>query len=104
MTEIIGNYNNFHKSLKKLNPLICYAVKANFNKEIIKMLGKIGSGADVVSKGELKLALDSGISPKKIVFSGVGKTKEEIIYALRKKFFKSMLNLKKNLKKLITWQ
>ena len=86
-SEIIENYNNFHKSLKKLNPLICYAVKANFNKEIIKMLGKIGSGADVVSKGELKLALDAGINPSKIVFSGVGKTKEEIIYALRKKIF-----------------
>ena len=85
--EIKENYNNFQKYLKKLNPLICYAVKANFNKEIIKMLGKLGSGADVVSKGELKLALDSGISPNKIVFSGVGKTKEEIIYALKKKIF-----------------
>ena len=54
------------------------------------MLGKSGSGADVVSKGELKLALDAGIDPSKIVFSGVGKTKEEIIYALKKKIFKLM--------------
>ena len=69
------------------------------------MLGKLGSGADVVSKGELKLALDAGINPSKIVFSGVGKkTKEEIIYALRKKFFKLMWNLKKNLMKLMTWR
>lgn len=85
--EIKQNYKNFEMSLKKFNPLICYAVKANFNKEIIKILGKLGSGADVVSKGELQLALSSGIRPDKIVFSGVGKTKEEISYALKKNIF-----------------
>ncbi len=69
--------------LNKINdPLICYAVKANANKHILKELKKRGAGADVVSVGELKLAISAGIPPAKIVFSGVGKTREEITYAL----------------------
>ena len=62
-----------------MSPLICYAVKANFNKNIIKLLAMNGSGADVVSVGELKHCLKNGIDSNKIVFSGVGKTNEEII-------------------------
>lgn len=63
--------------------LICYAIKANNNKDVLKLLKKLGSGADVVSGGELKLALKAGIHPSKIVFSGVGKTDEEIEMALK---------------------
>lgn len=80
------NYNYFIKSAKKEkipNPLVCYAVKANANLEVLKALQKLGSGADIVSVGELKEAIKAGISPQKIVFSGVGKTAEEIRFALR---------------------
>lgn len=66
-----------------INPLVCFAMKSNPNKELVKILGSLGSGADIVSGGELKRALEAGISPEKIVFSGVGKTEEEILYALR---------------------
>jgi diaminopimelate decarboxylase len=79
-------YNYFIKSAKKEkipSPLICYAVKANANIEVLKNLQKLGSGADIVSGGELKRAIAAGISPQKIVFSGVGKTAEEIRFALR---------------------
>ncbi len=87
LNEIKDNFETFKNSLQNFSPLICYAVKANFNKNILSLLGQLGCGADVVSKGELKLALDSGIKPGKIVFSGVGKTKEEIVYAIKKNIF-----------------
>lgn len=64
------------------NALICYAVKANSNPAIIRCLGEAGFGADVTSGGELFLALHAGISPQKIIFSGVGKTMPEIHAAL----------------------
>lgn len=64
------------------DPLICFALKSNSNAEIIKTLASLGSGADVVSGGELKRALASGIPASKIVFSGVGKTTEELEFAL----------------------
>lgn len=66
-----------------INPLVCFAMKSNPNKELVKILGQLGSGADIVSGGELKRALEAGIAPEKIVFSGVGKTEEEILYALK---------------------
>lgn len=66
-----------------INPLVCFAMKSNPNKELVKILGSLGSGADIVSGGELKRALEAGISPDKIVFSGVGKTEEEILFALK---------------------
>ena len=65
------------------SPLICFALKANANKEVLKNLAQLGSGADVVSVGELKLALKAGIAPEKIVFSGVAKTAAEIEFALK---------------------
>ena len=83
--KIRENINIFNKNFKSINPLICFAVKANPNKSILREIGKLGLGADVVSIGELMKALSSGIKPKKIVFSGVGKTREEINYAINKK-------------------
>lgn len=62
--------------------LICYAVKANANPAILRLLGQIGTGADVTSGGELFLALHAGIEPQKIIFSGVGKRSDEIAAAL----------------------
>ncbi len=82
--QIKENIKIVRSSLRKSNPLICYAVKANSNLEIIKKLKKNNIGADVVSIGELKLVLKAGINPKKIVFSGVGKTEEEIKFAIQK--------------------
>lgn len=63
--------------------LICYAVKANSSLSILNLMAKLGSGFDVVSQGELQRVLTAGGDPKKIVFSGVGKTDEEIAYALK---------------------
>ena len=83
--QIKKNYLNFAKIFKKINPLICFATKANTNLTIMRILGKLGSGADVVSGGELLKALKAGIKPNKIVFSGVGKTEEELKLAIKKK-------------------
>ncbi len=76
---------DFKNTFSEVNPLVCYAVKANYNLSILRVLREAGSGAEVGSKGELFRALKAGITPKKIVMSGVGKTKEDIIYALKKK-------------------
>jgi|TARA_B110000444_G_scaffold52854_1_gene48760 diaminopimelate decarboxylase len=83
--QIRENYLKLAKSFKSTNPLICFATKANTNLSIIKILGKLGAGADVVSGGELLKALKAGIKPNKIVFSGVGKTEEELKLAIQKK-------------------
>ncbi len=76
------NILKFQKNFKKINPLICFAVKANNNNKILNEIGKLGLGADVVSKGELMAAIKAKINRKKIVFSGVGKTYEEIEFAV----------------------
>ncbi len=78
------NINNFKKSFRSFSPLICFAIKSNTNISLIKEIKKFGLGADVVSMGELMLAIKAGINPKKIVFSGVGKTFEDINYAIDK--------------------
>ena len=83
--KIKENVENFRENFKAINPLICFAVKANPNGTLLKEIGKLGLGADVVSIGELMKALKSNIKPNKIVFSGVGKTTEEIDYAIKKK-------------------
>ena len=85
--KIRENIINFNNNFKKIKPLICFSVKANPNKAILREICNLGLGADVVSIGELMTALKSGIKPSKIVFSGVGKTFEEIDYALKKKIF-----------------
>tara|TARA_B100000029_G_scaffold466220_1_gene501554 strand:- start:1060 stop:2280 length:1221 start_codon:yes stop_codon:yes gene_type:complete len=82
ITQIKKNFNKLKESFSKIKPLICYAVKANFNKKIIKTLSGLGAGMDVVSDGELRLSLNNGVDRKKIVFSGVGKTEREIKYAI----------------------
>ena len=79
------NINNFQKNFRSFSPLICFAVKSNTNVNLIREIKKFGLGADVVSKGELMMALKAGVSPKKIVFSGVGKSSEEINFAVEKK-------------------
>ena len=81
------HFHVFHEALAELNPLICYAVKANTSLAILQTLAKLGAGADVVSGGEIYASLKAGIKPEKIVFSGVGKTAEEIKYALEQGIF-----------------
>ncbi len=83
-SNIEQNYRSFYNNFKSAKPLICFSVKANSNIQILKILRKLGSGADVVSGGELLKVLKSGIRPDKIVFSGVGKTEEEIRLAIKK--------------------
>ena len=69
-----NNIKKFKDSFKSFSPLICFAIKSNTNLNLIKEIKKFGLGADVVSIGELMLAIKAGIKPEKIVFSGVGKT------------------------------
>jgi diaminopimelate decarboxylase len=83
--QLKENISNFKKSFKSFSPLVCFAIKSNTNINIIREIRKFGLGADVVSMGELMMALKAGIDPKKIVFSGVGKTSDEINYAIDKK-------------------
>jgi len=79
------NIYNFKKNFNSFKPLVCFAVKSNSNINLLREIRKLGCGADVVSMGELMKALKAGINPKKIVFSGVGKTSKEISYAIDKK-------------------
>jgi diaminopimelate decarboxylase len=72
------SWQRFDAALAPVPHLVCYATKANSNLAILRALAALGSGADVVSGGELRAALDCGFPAEKIVFSGVGKTAEEI--------------------------
>ena len=82
--QLKKNINYFKKSFSSFAPLICFAVKSNTNIKLISEIKKLGLGADVVSMGELMVALKAGINPNKIVFSGVGKTTSEINFAIDK--------------------
>jgi len=84
VSQIEHNYVELQKAFKKVKPLICYALKANFNSNIIKILSNLGCGIDVVSNGELQKSLKNGVDNQKIVFSGVGKTNKEIEIAIKK--------------------
>ena len=89
--NLVDNFQNFSDSFMqsgisqegKFDYKICYAIKANFNIHLVKILAELGSGIDAVSAGEIFRAIKAGVSPKKIVFAGVGKTREEISYALQ---------------------
>ncbi len=83
--QIAFNFLKFSNTFKKTDPLICFAAKSNSNLNILRVLGRLGAGADVVSGGELLKALKAGIKPNKIVFSGVGKTEDELKIAINKK-------------------
>ncbi|MBY0356279.1 MAG: diaminopimelate decarboxylase [Rickettsiales bacterium] len=77
----------FRDGLAALNPRICYAAKANSNRAVLATLAQAGAGCDVVSEGEIRLALASGMRADQIVFSGVGKTRAEMQYALSQAIF-----------------
>lgn len=83
---LIENFQNFDDAFrdeKIVNYKICYAIKANFNIHLAKILSKLGAGIDAVSAGEIFRGIKAGINPKKIVFAGVGKTRQEMEYALK---------------------
>ncbi len=84
-SKLKENINRFKDNFKSFSPLICFAVKSNTNVNLIKEIKKFGLGADVVSLGELMMAIKAGIRPNKIVFSGVGKTSSELNFAINKK-------------------
>ena len=83
--QIAFNFLKFANTFRKTNPLICFAAKSNSNLNILRVLGRLGAGTDVVSGGELLKALKAGIKPNKIVFSGVGKTEDELKIAISNK-------------------
>ena len=83
---LIKNFENFSNAFSKAeisDYKICYAIKANFNIHLVKVLTELGAGIDAVSAGEIFRGIKAGVDPKKIVFAGVGKTREEIEYALK---------------------
>ncbi len=82
--QIKNNFLEYMRAFEDMNVLICYALKANYNGHILKMISSMGGGADVVSGGELYMALRAGINPEKIVFAGVGKTRDEIKEAVNR--------------------
>jgi diaminopimelate decarboxylase len=79
---ILDHYQRLDQALTGLDHLICYAVKANSNRAILHLLCDAGAGFDIVSGGELFRALNAGADPAKCTFAGVGKSREEIEYAL----------------------
>src|SRR3954470_6680615 len=77
------HFKVFDQAFAKVPHIVCFSVKANSNIALLRAFAKEGSGFDIVSGGELFRALKAGGDPKKIVFSGVGKKKDEIEYALK---------------------
>ncbi|MGC8937467.1 MAG: diaminopimelate decarboxylase [Thermodesulfovibrio sp.] len=80
---LIRHIRAYEEAFCEIPHIICYAVKANSNLAILTLFAELGIGADIVSGGELFRALKAGIKPFRIVFAGVGKTEEEIEYALK---------------------
>jgi diaminopimelate decarboxylase len=81
--SIINNLELFLGAFGSIDSLVCFSAKSNSNLSILNLMAQKGVGADIVSGGELFCALKAGIDPKKIVFSGVGKTADELRYALK---------------------
>src|SRR6266576_5573337 len=79
---VLDNYRAYDEAFGNLEHTVCYAVKANSSLGILSLLAQAGSGFDIVSAGELFRVLQAGGDPKKVVFSGVGKTASEMEYAL----------------------
>jgi len=82
---LLRHFKAYDEAFDGFPHIICYAVKANSNLEILKLFAKYGGGADIVSGGELYIAIKAGIDPEKIVYAGVGKTEDEIRFALKSK-------------------
>ncbi len=77
------HYRVLQQAFAGLDTLLCYAIKANSNQAVIATLARLGAGMDVVSEGELRRALAAGVPADRIIFAGVGKTREEMAFAVR---------------------
>jgi len=86
-TQILDNFKAIDGAFGEADHATCYALKANSNPSILRILSEAGAGADVVSGGELYLALKAEFPPQKITFAGVGKREDEIEYALKENIF-----------------
>lgn len=81
--KIRTQFKKFDQAFSSIPHTVCYAMKANSNEAVLRLLAREGAGADIVSGGELARAIKAGIPPRRIVFSGVGKTEDEMRAALR---------------------
>ena len=81
------HYRVFAEAFSDVPSLVCFALKANSNQAVIATLASLGAGADIVSGGELSRALQAGVPANKIVFSGIGKTREEMAAALKAEIY-----------------
>lgn len=80
--HFLGQFDAIKKAFSELNPIVCYAIKANANFSMMQEMARAGAGFDTTSKGEIQRSIKAGADPKKIVFAGVGKRDDEIEYAL----------------------
>lgn len=85
--QVLENFRSIDSAFTGVDHVTCYALKANSNHSLLKLLAKEGAGADAVSSGEIHLALKAGFEPSKVTFAGVGKRDDEIEYALQKDIF-----------------
>ncbi|NNC00758.1 diaminopimelate decarboxylase, partial [Corallococcus exiguus] len=81
------HYRVLAEAFADTDALVCYAMKANSNQAVLTTLARLGAGMDIVSEGELRRALAAGTPASRIVFSGVGKTREEMAFALEHEIF-----------------
>ena len=81
---LLDNFDSYSNAFKKNDGLVCFSVKSLSNISVLKLLKDKGSGFDIVSGGELERALAAGVDPKKIIFTGIAKSNEEIIQGIRK--------------------
>src|SRR5262245_33057731 len=84
---LTDHFQKLDRALAPLDHLICYAMKANSNAAVMRTLANLGSGFDVVSEGELRRVIAAGGDPRQCVFAGVGKTEQEIEFALRQRIY-----------------
>lgn len=85
LKRAVENYQRLERAFSALDAHIHYSAKANGNLAVIKALASVGAGVDTVSMGEIHRAIQAGVDPEQIVFAGVGKTRQEIDYAIRQK-------------------
>ena len=81
--QLLGNYNRIRNAFSSATPLIAFSVKSNSNLSILRLLARAGSGFDIVSAGELRRVIAAGGDPHKAIFSGIGKTEQELEYAIQ---------------------
>src|SRR5262245_24213894 len=79
---LAGPFQNLDRAMSPVEHLICFAMKSNSNQSVLRTLGNLGAGFDIVSAGELRRAMAAGADPRKCVFAGVAKNEDEIAFAL----------------------